>query len=125
MANHQARSSERKRRSKLEPYRHLVGKLSDREVASMAGITADGVRMYRQRHDIPPAQTRRNQRRRTHSSLLGAHLNGYLVTVEEEHSQSEYMVLAADLSEAAEKVQTALDGKSGSILGIRYVAPAL
>lgn len=43
----------RYRRSKLDDYAHLVGRIPDREVARMAGITPDGVRMYRQRHKIP------------------------------------------------------------------------
>ncbi|MEE2750870.1 MAG: hypothetical protein VX519_05530 [Myxococcota bacterium] len=91
----------------------------------MAGITADGVRMYRQRHEIPAAQTRRAPKKRQHSSLQGTQLNGYLVTVEKEHQQTEYLVLAKDLAEAAEKAQTSIEGQSVSILGIRYVAPAL
>ncbi len=125
MADQQTHSHERRRRSKLDPYRHLIGKLSDREVASMAGITADGVRKYRQRHEIPAAQTRRPQRKRQHSTLQGAQLNGYLVTVEEEGQQTDYLVLAKDLAEAAEKAQTSMEGQPVAILGIRYVAPAI
>ena len=125
MAQQQSPAPERRRRSKLDPYRHLIGKLSDREVASMAGITADGVRMYRQRHAIPAAQTRRAQKKKQHSSLRGAQLNGYLVTVEEENQQAEYLVLAADLAEAAEKAQASMEDQAVSIVGIRYVAPAI
>jgi len=44
--------SKRYRRSKLDAYAHLVGRIPDRDVARMAGITPDGVRMYRQRHQI-------------------------------------------------------------------------
>jgi len=91
----------------------------------MAGITADGVRMYRQRHAIPAAQTRRTQKKKQHSSLRDAQLNGYLITVEEENQQTEYLVLAADLAEAAEKAQASMEDKEVSILGIRYVAPAI
>lgn len=42
----------RRRRSKLEAYEHLVGRMADKEVAQLAGMTPDGVRMYRQRHGI-------------------------------------------------------------------------
>ena len=125
MANQPSQTRERRRRSKLDPYRHLIGKLSDREVASMAGITADGVRMYRQRHEIPAAQTRRAPKKRQHSTLQGAQLNGYLVTVEQDNQQTDYLVLAKDLAEAAEKTQASMEDQSVSILGIRYVAPAI
>jgi len=91
----------------------------------MAGITADGVRMYRQRHEIPAAQTRRAPKKRQHSTLQGAQLNGYLVTVEQDNQQTDYLVLAKDLAEAAEKTQASMEDQSVSILGIRYVAPAI
>jgi len=47
------KTKQRYRRSKLDEHAHLVGRIPDREVASMAGMTPDGVRMYRQRHKIP------------------------------------------------------------------------
>jgi len=47
----------RSRRSKLDTHAHLVGRIPDREVAAMAGISPDGVRMYRQRHKIPAYST--------------------------------------------------------------------
>jgi len=47
----------RSRRSKLDAHVHLVGRIPDREVAAMAGISPDGVRMYRQRHKIPAYST--------------------------------------------------------------------
>ncbi len=44
----------RKRRpSKLDPYMDKVGALPDRQVAEMAGVTAENVRAYRKRRGIP------------------------------------------------------------------------
>lgn len=42
-----------RRASKLDPYTDLIGNVPDREVAAMAGVTAENVRAFRRRHDIP------------------------------------------------------------------------
>ncbi len=41
------------RKSKLDPYLDQVGVLPDREVAQIAGVTAENVRAYRNRRGIP------------------------------------------------------------------------
>jgi len=122
MADNQMHTKERKRRSKLEPYAHLIGKLSDREVATMAGITPDGVRMYRQRHDIPPARSRRRQ---NHQGPSTSGLGGFLVTVSDDNGTKEWVLLAADLAEAAEKAANTLGDRADSIKSIRFLAQAL
>ncbi|MEQ1568371.1 MAG: hypothetical protein ABMA64_22230, partial [Myxococcota bacterium] len=43
------------RRSKIDAFRHLVGVLTDPEVAVQAGVTRTAVQMYRKKHRIPPA----------------------------------------------------------------------
>jgi hypothetical protein len=43
------------RKSKIQPLHHLVGALSDAEVAKQAGVTANAVQMYRKKHGIAPA----------------------------------------------------------------------
>lgn len=48
-------TARRPRASKIEPFRELVGQRPDREVAEMAGVTPEAVRMYRRRHGIPSA----------------------------------------------------------------------
>jgi hypothetical protein len=122
MADNQMMHGERRRRSKLDPYVHLVGKLSDREVASMAGMTPDGVRMYRQRHDIPPA---RSLRRAATPSASQSGLNGYLVTVSAGETTADWILLASDLAEAAEKAASALGDRADAIESIRFLARAL
>ena len=42
----------RPRVSKLDPFVHLIGKLSDRDVAALAGVTYENVRAYRARRGI-------------------------------------------------------------------------
>lgn len=41
------------RKSKLDPYRALIGTVPDRDVGLLAGVSPDGVRMYRSRNGIP------------------------------------------------------------------------
>jgi len=41
------------RRSKLNPWRALIGVRADDEVAAQAGVTREAVRLYRRRHQIP------------------------------------------------------------------------
>ncbi|MES2638435.1 MAG: hypothetical protein V4850_03105 [Myxococcota bacterium] len=48
----------RHRRSKLDAHAHLVGVLSDAEVASLANVSSEGVRQYRRRHGISAASGR-------------------------------------------------------------------
>jgi hypothetical protein len=42
----------RGRRSRLDPYVHLLGSLPDGEVAAMAGVTSENVRAFRRRRGI-------------------------------------------------------------------------
>ncbi len=113
---------ERRRRSKLDPYVHLLGKLPDREVAAMAGMTPDGVRMYRQRHNIPAA---RSHRRAANPGTSRSGLNGYLVTVSQDGKNDEWILLASDLAEAAEKAAEALGDRAEDIASIRFLARSL
>jgi hypothetical protein len=47
----------RHRRSKMDPYLHLLGKASDSEVANLAGVSSKNVSNFRRRHGIPSART--------------------------------------------------------------------
>jgi len=61
----------RKRSSKVDIYRSQVGKIPDAEIARLAGITVEGVRMYRRRHGIslaPDARGRRGAKKKQRSS---------------------------------------------------------
>lgn len=51
-----------KGRSKLDAFIDVIGKLPDAEVAAMANVTAEGVRIYRRRHHIPLAATAKGGR---------------------------------------------------------------
>src|SRR5262245_66328489 len=49
--------------SRIDAVRHLVGVLTDAEVAAKAGVTSSAVHQYRQRHGIKPALPQGTTRR--------------------------------------------------------------
>lgn len=46
----------RGRKSALDPYLHLLGKMSDKEIAALANVSAENVRAYRMRRSIGSAR---------------------------------------------------------------------
>ena len=63
-----AKSTKRARKSKLDPFRDEVGKLPDKVLAEKAGVSVEGVRMYRKRHNIalePSARQPRGRKAKT------------------------------------------------------------
>ena len=54
---------QRRRRSKLDEFRHLMGDVADGRVAELAGCSREAVMRYRKRHGIPPAPRRRTNTR--------------------------------------------------------------
>ena len=51
-------------RSKLDPFRDLIGTLPDSEIAGRAGVTNEAVRMYRRRHKIARRPADASRRRK-------------------------------------------------------------
>ena len=58
------RKPRKARASKLEPFRDEVGKLPDKVLAEKAGVSVEGVRMYRKRHGISLSPEARQPRGR-------------------------------------------------------------
>jgi hypothetical protein len=48
----------RRRKSKIDPYAELLGQSPDSEIAKLAGVTTEAVRMYRRRRGVAPARRR-------------------------------------------------------------------
>ena len=138
------------RKSKLDPYAHLIGKMPDKEVAAMAGTTPDGVRMYRLRHGIPAvSHTTRGRPRKVDapapkktkaapkaappkraagpkatskvSKAISA-AQAFEVLVRNKGDDTTYVVVAGDIVGAAQRSSAA--GK-GTVVGIRHLAEAL
>ena len=65
----------RRRRSKIDAYRDEVGKIPDADIAEKAGVSVEGVRMYRRRHGIalePSARRRRGSSRKDAANAAAA-----------------------------------------------------
>jgi hypothetical protein len=135
----------RRRISKLDPYRDMLGKFPDREVADKAGVTAENVRAYRRRHSIPatwreddegtspPPKRGRGRppgvapRHATRPGRVGTGQQGYSIHVVVGTTTHEYMIIAADISSAAESAQATIRSRhpNGEITAIRHLGPAL
>lgn len=47
----------RHRKSKMDPYLHMLGKSADSEIATLAGVSTKNVSNFRRRHGIPSARS--------------------------------------------------------------------
>jgi hypothetical protein len=125
----------RKRRSKLDPFLAQIGKSPDREIALLAGVSADAVRMYRQRHKIPSFRAYSKQMaalspRPTHppkSPLQRvASANGeqraFLLRVKTAKKETEWVILASTIADAATQAEAA---NRGEVLSLRYLGDLL
>jgi hypothetical protein len=144
-ARRAAQAGPRRRISKLDPYRDMLGKFPDREVADRAGVTAENVRAYRRRHSIPATWREEGEeasplpkrgrgrppgvapRHATRPGRMGAGQQGYSVHVVVGTTTHEYMIIAADISSAAESAQATIRSRhpNGEITAIRHLGPAL
>jgi hypothetical protein len=125
----------RKRRSKLDPFLAQIGKSPDREIALLAGVSADAVRMYRQRHKIPsfrayskklaalsprpPSQPERPPQRAAGAN--GAQ-RAFLLRVKTAKKETEWVILASTIADAATQAESA---NRGEVLALRYLGDLL
>lgn len=127
-----------RRRSRLEPYRQLLGKVPDQEVATLAGVTPEGVRIYRKRKGIPmEARAELSEPRRASPRVPstakataskpkeGSQLQGFVAEIEQGGDPREVVLVAQDMVHAALQCQVALSANGGRLLGLRHVGPAL
>ncbi len=118
------------RRSKLDQFAHLVGKIPDREVAAMAGITPDGVRMYRQRHAIPSVSSFRktNQGAPTPKRIAlarGPRSHAFNVSIRRDDEEQNCVVLSSDIVAATRVAMDSVAGQSAEVTRVQYIAEAL
>lgn len=139
-----------RRRSKLDPFLSLLGKISDAEIATKAGVTPQNVRAFRRRHnikavyrigvdaeqivndygapipasyDLPPGMPPAGAA--LPIVAAGASLQGFSVMIE---GQSEEIVtIATDIASAALQVTASLARRSpgARVTAIRYLGPAV
>jgi len=93
------------RRSVLEQYQHQMGQMADREIAELAGVTVSAVTSYRRRHKIEASNSRGRPGNRAAESGPAATVRrsrGYKVVI----SGEDFVVIASDIAEAAEKARS-------------------
>lgn len=125
------RRPRRSRRSKIDPYRDQVGKVPDSEIAVMAEVTPEAVRMYRRKHDIPaswrdeaapaPAPAPASAPAPA-PAVIAAGSQGYAVSVTNNGETQEHIIIASDIAEAA---QQAVARAEGTVTAVRFLGPAL
>ncbi len=107
-------------RGRLAPYRHLIGKLVDREVAELAGVSTSAVTNHRRRHGIPPARRPRGAAV-LHVPSAGSEGpvpgRAYRVSI----GGRDYVIVAADILEAA---RLAVESGRGEVTRIEMLAAA-
>ena len=122
----------KKRRSKLDPYLNQVGKVPDREIAEQAGVSPDAVRMFRQRHKIPSYRTYL----KTHGTPKAAPVShapkkvqkaaggqrAFLLTLKNAKQESEWVILANDIVDAASQAEAS--GR-GEVVSLRFLGDVL
>jgi hypothetical protein len=139
-----------RRRSKLDPFLSLLGKISDAEIATKAGVTPQNVRAFRRRHNIkavyrigldaeqivgdfvapmpdtyalPPGMPPGGQA--LPKSAPGAALQGFSVLIEGQ--AEEIVTIATDIAAAASNVTASLARRrpGARVTAIRYLGPAV
>ena len=121
----------RSRRSKIDPFRDQVGKVPDTEIATLAEVTPEAVRMYRRKHHIAATWREDEEESVTTSSsspsvavvsLSRGDLQGYAVTVQQGGATVEMIMLATNIAEAAAR---AVQKTTGDVVAVRHLGPAL
>lgn len=131
----------RGRRSRVEPYAHLLGERPDKDVAAMAGVTVQNVRAYRLRRGIelsssspPTSLSHVRALFATASSDDAARVPSsepnqwaYLVTVQIGAEEKDFVVFGESLSDAAKTAERRIAERipHARVLEIATVAEAL
>lgn len=114
------RRSARKRRSRIDPYEHLLGKVADRVVAEKAQVSLNAVRNYRARRGIPAA------RRAATETPAAEGQQAFRVSILVGEREIERVVLADDLVDAARAgARAARTDVGGELVAVRWVGALL
>ena len=127
------RRKPRRRKSKLDPFVDLLGKVPDAEVAELAGVTSENVRAFRRRHSIE-AGWRSGSQSPTPSAQPAAvpaaasaspAAQGYSVTAS--GFDTDHIIVAADMVEAAKRATEAVRAlvPGARVMAIRHLGPAI
>ena len=114
------------RPSKLDPWRHLLGELPDKQLAEMPGVSAENVRSYRLRRGIAARwrgegtpETRSPAATERVASPAPARLDGsrwaFRVVAEVEGTRREFVAFATDMAAAARQVGEELSERNDNV----------
>ena len=130
----EAPAARRGRKSKVEPFAHLLGQVPDRVIAEKAGVGVNTVHAYRKRHGIVAAGRRNSEARKaaaaaaatpapaaTPTETPAASGPNYVWQVLFKDSEEVAFVVASGLVDAAAKAQ----GASNKVLGVEMVGRVL
>ena len=135
-----------RRRSKLDPFISLLGKVSDAEIAHKAGVTPQNVRAFRRRHNIkavyrigvdadqisgemagqlPPSFEAPAAAAIASPGGQATGLHGFAITID--GATEEIVTVAADIASAAVQATAALSQRAPGVrvTAIRYLGPAV
>lgn len=119
----------RGRRSALDPFVDQLGRIPDAEIARLAGVTAENVRAYRARRGIPPASEAPVPSAETPAvpTPPRAPATAFLVGVDTREGPRNYVILAADIAEAARTADARVADRhpEATIRSIQRVAEVL
>lgn len=110
------------RRSRIDPYAELLGKVPDRVVAEKAGVSLNAVRNYRVKRGIPAAGREAGQSASRAVFAAGGEQEAWKVTWEAGGKRVQGVVLAHDLSHA---VALAGEADKGRVVGLELAGPVL
>ncbi len=140
----------RRRTSKLDPYRDQLGRIPDREVAELAGVTAENVRSYRRRHSIAAEWRTAEKAPVAQVAVVEAPVvttevalpapvavavvvsaagesQGFAVTVQDNGATSEYFIVDTNITAAVARAVDLVGVRhpDGQVTGVRHLGIAI
>lgn len=118
----------RARSSRLDRYRHLVGRLADTDVARIAGCTSTNVSIYRRKHNIPvdhsPVEPPAEASPGRPEIAQKAEHQLYTVDFEDGDSITQRVIAAADLASALLRVLH-IEARGHRVHAVRFAGELL
>jgi hypothetical protein len=120
----------RKRKSKIDPFAHLLGQAPDRVIADRAGVSLNAVRNYRVKHGIAaaPRAGRKEAVVKPTPAPSTPRLQGsqaWKVTIRVGNQQLERVVIADNLVDAAAAASDSGSKLKGEVVSVSWVGALL
>lgn len=106
------------RKSRIDPFKHLVGQYPDRVVAAQAGVSLNAVRNYRMRHNVPAGGRTPSDGPTTNGPTVVNGSGAWKVVAGPPTEPFVKVVVAQSLADAAMRAQSA---GLGAILSLEWI----